>query len=338
MNRKLLNIFIVIAFSVILFAFVFSNDGMDDMLTFFRSIDYSWILAGFFCMLFYWCTDALVIQTVTSVLSEKQAFIDFFRVTLLGQFFNSITPFASGGMPAQIFALQKAGISGGHAASALIVKSMSYQFALFVYTLISYIFKGSLFRGRITNFSALLIAGLLINLMVILFYGLFFYKRSAAEKLISVSLKILSRAKFIKRHDDVRRKLSTELERFSNGAAVLGNKPDVLVRVFSLQLVQLTFLLSVPYFIRLAVEPGYVDIADMIAVQSFVTMIASFVPLPGSIGGAEGISYVFFGIFFRKDILLQAILIWRLITYYSNIICGGVVFVATSGKLAKAAD
>ena len=337
MKRRLLNIFIVIASSVLFVIFIFFTNGLKEMLNFFKYIDYSWILAGFFCMSLYWCTDALVIQTVTAALSERLTFVNFFKVTMLGQFFNAITPLATGGPPAQLYAMKKMGISGGHAASALIIKSICHQFTIFIYTLISYIIKGNLFMQKITNFSALFFVGSFINILMILFYGLFIYKRSAAEKLISVCLKILSRIKIISRPDKVKRNLNMELERFSDGAAILRNKFDMLIRVFTLQLIQLTFLFAVPYFIRLAVEPGYINIGDMIAAQSFVTMISSFIPLPGSIGGAEGISYIFFGIFFSKNILLNVILIWRLITYYSNIILGAAAFVVVSGKLLKTA-
>jgi len=335
MKRRLLNVFIVIASVVILVVLAFSTNGLGEMLSFFKHINYSWIVAGFLCMFLYWCTDAMVIQTVMTALYERRTFINFLRVTMVGQFFNSITPFATGGPPAQVFAMQKMGISGGHAASALIIKSVSYQMTVFIYTFMSYIFKGSLFMQKITNFSALFFAGSLMNLMMVLFYGLFIYNRTAAEKLISVFLKIVSRTKIISSTDKINRKLNIELERFSNGAAVLRNKFDILIRVFTLQLIQFTFLLAVPYFIKLAVEPGYINIGDMIAAQSFVTLISSFVPLPGSIGGAEGISYVFFGVFFSKNILFHVILIWRLITYYSNIIIGGVVSITASRKLVK---
>jgi len=256
---------------------------------------------------------------------------------MVGQFFNAITPFAAGGPPAQVYAMQKIGVSGGHAASALIIKSISYQFTIFIYSLISYIFKGNLFMQKVHNFSALFFVGSIIDLLVVLFYGLFILKRSAVEKLISVFFKLVSRTRIIKRPDEMRKKLNIELERFSDGVAVLRNKIDMLIKVFALQLIQLTFLFAVPYFIRLAVEPGNINIVDIIAAQSFITLILAFVPLPGSIGGAEGISYLFFAVFFREDILLSVILIWRTITFYTNIIVGGVVSLTSFGKILKTA-
>ena len=60
----------------------------------------------------------------------------------------------------------------------------------------------------------------------------------------------------------------------------------------------------------------------MVAAQSFVTMISTYTPLPGAAGAAEGSFLIIFQIFFRQDILRQAMLLWRFIAYYSCIIVG----------------
>ncbi|MDR2903589.1 MAG: flippase-like domain-containing protein, partial [Clostridiales bacterium] len=51
-------------------------------------------------------------------------------------------------------------------------------------------------------------------------------------------------------------------------------------------------------------------------------MITAFVPIPGAAGAAEGSFYLFFAIFFGESLLLSAVLIWRVITYYSCIAAG----------------
>lgn len=58
----------------------------------------------------------------------------------------------------------------------------------------------------------------------------------------------------------------------------------------------------------------------MITAQAFVTMVSSFMPLPGGSGAAEGSFYVFFKIFFMENTIKSAILIWRIITYFLNIV------------------
>jgi uncharacterized protein (TIRG00374 family) len=56
----------------------------------------------------------------------------------------------------------------------------------------------------------------------------------------------------------------------------------------------------------------------MLAAQTFVMMIVSITPLPGGIGGAEGGFILLFSAFFGENIF-PAVVLWRLITYYSCI-------------------
>ena len=59
-------------------------------------------------------------------------------------------------------------------------------------------------------------------------------------------------------------------------------------------------------------------------------MVSAFVPLPGASGGAEGSFLMFFRTFFQ-DTITPAILLWRLITYYLNILLGA-IFSSWGGK------
>ena len=86
--------------------------------------------------------------------------------------------------------------------------------------------------------------------------------------------------------------------------------------------IQITLNSLVPYFIYRSFGMHTAPVTTMVAAQVFVAMVSAFVPLPGASGGAEGSFYIFFGMFFQSAIL-PAILIWRLLTYYMNILVGG---------------
>ena len=58
----------------------------------------------------------------------------------------------------------------------------------------------------------------------------------------------------------------------------------------------------------------------MITGQAFVTMISSFVPIPGGSGAAEGCFGLFFSTYFLQNTMKSAILVWRIISYYMNIV------------------
>jgi hypothetical protein len=104
---------------------------------------------------------------------------------------------------------------------------------------------------------------------------------------------------------------------------MLQKKVGIIILLIVLQVLQFTFYFAIPFFIQLAIENRTVHLWDMVSAQALITLISLLVPSPGSTGGVEGLSYLFYGLFFRTAYIIPAILIYRIITYYASIIFGG---------------
>ena len=99
-----------------------------------------------------------------------------------------------------------------------------------------------------------------------------------------------------------------------------GKNKKMLTLICFLTVIQLTFIFAIPYTVYRAFNFYGARVFDMITGQAFVTMVSSFMPLPGGSGAAEGSFYVFFEMFFTPNTIKSAILVWRIITYFMNII------------------
>jgi len=88
----------------------------------------------------------------------------------------------------------------------------------------------------------------------------------------------------------------------------------------------------VPIFLARAIEGKFGDPLSIIAATGLLMMITSLVPTPGTTGGAEGLGVFFLGKFFINSPILSVILVWRIITYYSTIVFGGIFTIASQGK------
>lgn len=338
MKKNIINILIIAFTAIALFLLVFFTNGIDELLDILVNMKHYWIAVAFGCMLVYWLSDALILYLLSKGLFEKQRLLNTLKITMVGQFFNAVTPFATGGQPAQAYVMVKDGISVGHAASVLIIRSILYQVILAIYTLLVVILKASFFISKIPHFFAMYIVGFLLNMTVITLYILFVFNRAAAHKIIMGLFQWLKKFRFLKKLEKYQHKLETELESFSQGAVVVKNNLGLVLKTVMIQIAQLTFYFSIPYFIFLAVETREVNAWDMIGVQAIVTMITLLIPSPGASGGAEGTGYLFFSMFFRANLVIPVILLWRIITYYSSLAFGGLVTVLAPERPLKKMD
>lgn len=323
MKKRIFKLLIVLSSAIILIILIFFTNSLEELILMFKNARLYWIAVAFSCMVMYWVFDALILHVITKGLLEKQPLKDTIRVTMIGQFFNAITPLSGAGQPVQAYVMVKDGIKPGHAASIIIIKTLLHQLIIVLYSLVTFAMKGSRFSARIPQFYYLYVLGLALNSAFLLFYALFIYKKEVAGKVLSVIFKLLGNLKFVKKTDTLQVKVEKELMSFSEGAGILKNNAGILTRLIIFQIVQFTFYFSIPWFIHLAVENNAVRLWDMVAAQSMITLISLLVPSPGATGGIEGLSYLFYGMFFTQSFIIPVILIYRILTYYASVIVGG---------------
>lgn len=324
MKRKIFKLLIVLSSAIILIILIFFTNSVDELRVMAANARLYWIAVAFGCMVMYWVFDAVILHVITLGLLEKQPIKDTVRITMIGQFFNSVTPFAGAGQPVQAYVMVKDGVKPGHAASIVIIKSLLHQLIIVLYSLVTFVLKGPLFGVKITHFYYLYVVGLSINMAFLLFYGLFFYNREIARRLLVGIFKLVRKIRIVKNADALQAKVENELASFGEGAEMLKGNAGIFLKLVISQVVQFTFYFSIPYFIHLAVETNNVLLWDMVAAQSMITLISLLVPSPGATGGVEGLSYLFYGMFFTQGFIIPVILIYRILTYYASVIVGGI--------------
>ena len=142
-------------------------------------------------MVLYWVFEAKTLQSVVFLMKKDYKFKNAFKVTMIGQYFNSITPFASGGQPMQLYALTKQEVGAGSAGSALMIKFIIYQSVLIIYSLILILWKASFFKTKMSNLFYLIAIGFTVNASVIIFLIIFSKYRKLTHKLIIALSKII---------------------------------------------------------------------------------------------------------------------------------------------------
>ncbi len=323
MKKILLKTFVVLSSALLLITLIFFTDRFDALVHIVTNAKAGWLAAGFACMVAYWLMDAVILQIITTTVHKGQMMRNSIKVTMIGQFFHSISPFAGGGEPVQAYVMVKEGLGPGLAASIFAVKTILHQFVIVLYAIGAYILFGAVFTLRIPQFNYFFIAGLILNSAFLVFIILLLYKSQTAKKVMLFLCRLMSKLKLIKNLVAAEKKIDSELASFSKGALILKKDHRSLFTLLVVQVLQFTFIFAITWFIQLAVESQIASLPEMIAAQSIIMLVSLLVPTPGATGGVEGISYLFFGMFFQKGYIIPVILVYRLLTYYSSVLFGG---------------
>lgn len=295
-----------------------------------------WILAALGLMVVYWVFESLGLHLAVSRFVPTQNPGDTFCATMIGQFFNCITPFSSGGQPMQAWYLVKKGVSLSFASCSLLIKFIVYQFVLTIYSALTLLLCFKSFAGRISSIGWLIFVGFGVNLLVITGLLCLGFLRRPTEKVLYGSVSLFKKVKLISEQaaSKAKERIQKELMEFYEGFAQIRQDIGGILAMSALTAVQLTAFFLIPLCIFYAFGLGKADVLLMICAGAFVLNFTSFIPLPGAAAGAEIGFHTIFSIFFPTHILSVAILFWRLLTFYLPICVGG-CFTATAGVWRK---
>ncbi|MCI8553585.1 MAG: flippase-like domain-containing protein [Clostridiales bacterium] len=322
MKFKKLNMILILLSLLALFVYMGCVDGFDKIWAAVCAANPFWIAGAVLLMVAYWLLEAVILHLVVLKFSRRQRFFRTLHTSMIGQFFNCITPSASGGQPMQAVHMVKSGVPLGHATCALLIKFMVYQTTLTLYSLVILLIKYQEFSSQIHGFGFLILIGFFISaavmagLVCICFFRRF--TRWAAEGVVS----LLHRLHLVRDKQARLDYIERELCQFHDSFHVIRQNIGMIVGMTALSAVQLTVFYLIPYCIYLSFGLGGAPVSTVLSAQSFVSLMSSFVPLPGAMGGAEFSFHVLFDTLMPEQVLSTAILFWRLITFYLPILTG----------------
>ncbi len=335
MNKKTRRINLIIcgfAF-IVMICYMFFVDG-DKVFEALGEMKLSFLIIALGFMLLYWLFEALSLHSVLKDIHKPQKFKDTMTITVLGQYFNCITPFASGGQPIQAYYLVKFGVPLGSGMTALLSRFIVYQVILTLYTFVLLITRLSFFNSELKALTVLTIIGFIINSIVMIALFMLAFFKTLTMKIVHGILKLLAKLRLVKDFEKRKQFIDEEMEIYHKNFHYLKKQPILILKLCFYTILQLTVYFSISYIIYLGFDLSGYDFLSILACQSFVLLISGYVPLPGAVGAAEGSYGAFFGGIFG-NLVTFSMFIWRFLTFYFPIIVGLIVSIFIDRKADK---
>ncbi|MFA6796681.1 MAG: lysylphosphatidylglycerol synthase transmembrane domain-containing protein [Bacilli bacterium] len=319
------------------------KDNISETLSTLSSANIYYILLMVGIMLISYFIEGTVLSIFAKSYKRKYRNYQGVLNGLIGSFFSSITPFASGGQFVQAYTFTKQGIKAPNAASILVMSFIVSQTSIVIMGVLAMSIG---YSSTIVNMNDITLWGVTISPIafssigfVISFISLGFlffmsYSKHLHHFILNTCINIGAKLHLIREPDKTRTHLAAQVATFRIELTRLLKNFWVLVLTIILEFFKFLCWHLMPFFAGLALGSDMSgSFFKCIWSNSYLQMITSFIPIPGGSGSAEaGFQILFSSIYNSTAITSAANLLCRGITFYLTLIIGFFVFVLYKGS------
>jgi len=335
-RKKILSVaYLVLVFSVTLILAFYLSRESKGLFGILGSLNLLWLLGALGCMALYLLIESWAVWYITSFMYKKLGYFYILKIDIIGNYYGALTPASAGFQPSQIAYMKRDGVPVGVSTFIQTIKLMAYEIVITLLCVVFMIFKGSYFYQNNPQIFWLSIFGALVNIFVICVMVLAIVKQNGLKKLVLAITRFLARIKIVKHVEKLRITVENTLNDFHGSAVYLKAYRGKVVLACVLTLIQWMMFFTIPFCLYNAFGLGLLngqagaletisvfdEAVTLIAMAAFLFLAVHFIPIPGSSGATEAGFGIFFGSFFFTE-SAAAMLLWRLITYYSVIALG----------------
>jgi uncharacterized protein (TIRG00374 family) len=270
---------------------------------------------------------------MTGALGHKISLIRSFNIVVSGTFVAALTPSSIGGEPLRIHLLNQDKMPIGQATTVILGERVLDALLMLLAAPFSlYIFRGMLSNPRLDI--VIVLGGLLsVASLAVVIYALLRprYVKLATKNLLAWMIKRLEGRKIGDKLNRLSESIDREIDEFHGSIYLFftEGRAGLFYGIIYTVIYWIIEFSSLPVVLLGLNQPP--SVLTCFAAQVLLLIIIVVPLTPGSSGVAEFAAISLFSVFMPASILGIAVLAWRALTFYTNILVGGFV----SFKLLK---
>ncbi len=328
MKNNKLNLAILFIFSFLVLYFTL-RENFFEIIDFIIGSNYFYIFIALIMMLIYWFLKAYIYNKIIAKYTACYSLKKSFKLIMLTQFFNAITPFATGGQPLVILTLKKEGLSTSDSANIVIQDFITYQIALIILGIFAVIYNNIFHVIDHNNLlKKLVVLGFVVNSLVIFVLFSIAFARRLNQYISKKLIILLNHLKFVKDKQKTIDKWGSKVNRFHDGAMLLFEDKKTFISLILINILSMVIHHLIPMIILFALyDYSSFTAINTIVIATYIQLVGSFIPVPGATGGVEFAFINFFSKYLKGPLLNTVMLMWRFVTYHFGLIIGSYYFV-----------
>lgn len=325
-KKTIRNLIVFVLLIGLTFYLIFKDQNVLEILKIALSVKKRYILVAIIAMCLYLLGETINITRILKELGEKSTFLRNIKYTLIGFFFSSITPAASGGQPMEIYYMHKEKIAVANSTLALLVHLTSFQIVTITLGIISTVLHFEIVKSGLIY---LVIIGILLNSSALALLAISIFSKRLSKGLINFAVKVL---KFF-RIPNIEKKqesLEKELEKYQESAVYIKEHKKLMIKTLATTFVQIIIYYSIPYWVYLAFGFTSYNFFQIVTLQAMLYATVSGIPSPGAVGVSEGAFIEIFKGVFPATMINSAILLNRGASFYLFVIISAIITTITA--------
>lgn len=336
----ILSILFILSIFIGTFAYMMNTDDVNNLGEILKTADYKWALFGLVCLILMWIAETVNMHIPLKRLYPTQKFTNSIKITMIGQLFNNLTPFSTGGQVMQVYEMGKSGKRTSDTLSILSMKFLIQQITMMLFTVIVLISQFNHFQYLFNQYLAIGIIGVSINIVLLAFLIAAGTKKEVIMKIVKPIFKLIAkirigRFRLVKEPEEKLENFEKSVENYNEQFKIMKKHKIMVLKMSIAGLIQaITY-----YAITFAVYKTFGNIGanfwEIVTRQTFLVLLVSVVPTPGAGLGAEGGFLLIFGPIFKQGTINLGVLFWRIYTFYLPILIGSLFMVPTKRLITK---
>ena len=313
---------------------------LSEFFEFIRRANPGYIAAAVVCMLLFILFEGEALRVILVAFGNRASHRNCAAYSATDLYFSAITPSSTGGQPACAFMMMRDGIPGSTATVALLANIVMYTSSIFVLGLLAFFLYPSAFSNFGSMSRILIYAGIIAQVCLLSFFILLLVNEQLLSRIVIRLIRIGGKLRLVRRVDERIEKISASLDNYARDIRALRGHRAMLVKVFFLNLAQRASQLAVTMFVHLAAGSDLLSALKVFALQCYVVLGASFVPIPGAMGVTDFLMLDAFGTILPPEAATSLELLSRTLSFYCCILlCAVVVLIrflsAKKGSASK---
>lgn len=321
-------LFMLVLIAVTLFV-IFRDTSLGEMWSAVQTSDPLWLAAALGASLLASLMFGVALHLALRVLYGKPiSLLRNIGFGYIGQYYTSVTPAGVAGQPMQLYYMLAYGVEVSFASLSLLLVNAAHQLVVLLIPTVLFPFRAALILDNLGAFLWLFILGSLINIGLILFLLFAMFSKNFAGRIVHKALSILTKLRIVKHPERIENRVSRQIALYQKGAEVFKAHKWLLVGEMASYVLLLGAQFVIPYFIYRAFNLTAFGMIDFIALQSVLYLAVCFLPIPGSAGASETGFVRLFRVLFQSALIVPAMLLSRVASFYFILILSGLVSLA----------